>query len=148
MWRTGLVAPRHVGSSRTRAPTRVPCIGRWILNYCTTREVPIMKNFKSCLSSQPKSPRIPQFGRCGALHGPFQESSGVSLSQHPGSPPPSGASFGGLAHLSPLCLSDLCLSLCSPPGSTHGVSDHDPFEDLTSPVMLPLPPPPPTSPSG
>ena len=27
LWRTGLVAPRHVGSSRTRARTRVPCIG-------------------------------------------------------------------------------------------------------------------------
>ena len=35
----GLVAPRHVGSSRTRARTRVPCIGRQILNHCTTREV-------------------------------------------------------------------------------------------------------------
>ena len=39
-WRTGLVAPRHVGSSRTRARTCVPCIGRWILNHCATREVP------------------------------------------------------------------------------------------------------------
>ena len=37
---TGLVAPRHVGSSRTRARTRVPCLGRWILNHCATREVP------------------------------------------------------------------------------------------------------------
>ena len=36
----GLVAPRHVGSSRTRARTRVPCIGRWILNHCATREAP------------------------------------------------------------------------------------------------------------
>ena len=35
---TRLVAPRHVGSSRTRARTRVPCIGRRILNHCTTRE--------------------------------------------------------------------------------------------------------------
>ena len=26
LWCTGLVAPRHVGSSRTRARTRVPCI--------------------------------------------------------------------------------------------------------------------------
>ena len=34
----GLVAPRHVGSSRTRARTHVPCVGRWILNHCTTRE--------------------------------------------------------------------------------------------------------------
>ena len=40
LWRTGLVAPWHVGSSRTMARTRVPCIGRWILNHCTTREVP------------------------------------------------------------------------------------------------------------
>ena len=39
MWRPGLVAPRHVGSSRTRAQTRVPCIGRQILNHCATREV-------------------------------------------------------------------------------------------------------------
>ena len=35
----GLVAPRHVGSSQTRAWTRVPCIGRWILNHWATREV-------------------------------------------------------------------------------------------------------------
>ena len=34
---SGLVAPRHVGSSRTRAQTRVPCIGRRFLNLCTTR---------------------------------------------------------------------------------------------------------------
>ena len=38
LWRTGLVAPWHMGSSRTRAQTRVPCIGRQILNHCTTRE--------------------------------------------------------------------------------------------------------------
>ena len=40
LWRTGLVAPRHVGSSQTRARTHVPCIGRWILNHCATREAP------------------------------------------------------------------------------------------------------------
>ena len=34
----GLVAPRHVGSSQTRARTRVPCIGKQILNHCATRE--------------------------------------------------------------------------------------------------------------
>ena len=28
MWLTGPSAPRHVGSSQTRARTRVPCIGR------------------------------------------------------------------------------------------------------------------------
>ena len=36
----GLVAPRHVGSSRTRAQTRVSCIGRRILDHCATREAP------------------------------------------------------------------------------------------------------------
>ena len=40
LWRTSLVAPRHVGSSRTRPRTRVPCIGRRVLNHCATREVP------------------------------------------------------------------------------------------------------------
>ena len=39
LWCTGLVAPRHVESSQTRAQTRVPCIGRRILNHCTAREV-------------------------------------------------------------------------------------------------------------
>ena len=34
----GPVAPRHVGSSQTRARTRVPCLGRQILNHCATRE--------------------------------------------------------------------------------------------------------------
>ena len=38
LWLTGLVAPRHVGSSQARARTRVPCIGRRILNHCATRE--------------------------------------------------------------------------------------------------------------
>ena len=38
LWLTGLVALQHVGSSQTRAQTRVPCIGRRILNRCATRE--------------------------------------------------------------------------------------------------------------
>ena len=38
LWLTGPAAPRHVGSSQTRARTRVPCIGRWILSHCATRE--------------------------------------------------------------------------------------------------------------
>ena len=41
LWLTGLVAPRQVGSSQTRARTRVPCIGRQILNHCTTREAQV-----------------------------------------------------------------------------------------------------------
>ena len=40
LWLTGLVAPRHEGSSQTRARTRVPCIGRRTPNHCTTREAP------------------------------------------------------------------------------------------------------------
>ena len=39
-WCTGLVALWHVESSWTRNRTYVSCIGRWILNHCTTREVP------------------------------------------------------------------------------------------------------------
>ena len=37
-WLTGPAAPRHVGSSRTGARTRVPCIGRQTPNHCATRE--------------------------------------------------------------------------------------------------------------
>ena len=40
LWHTGLVAPWHVGSCWTRARTHVLCIGRRILNHCTTREGP------------------------------------------------------------------------------------------------------------
>ena len=38
LWCTDLVAPWHGGSSPTRARTRVPCIGRRLLNHCATRE--------------------------------------------------------------------------------------------------------------
>ena len=41
LWCTGLVASGHMGSYRTRDQTHVPCIGRRILNHCTTREVPV-----------------------------------------------------------------------------------------------------------
>ena len=39
-WLTGPATPQHVGSSRTGARTRVPCIGRRTLNHCATREAP------------------------------------------------------------------------------------------------------------
>ena len=39
---TGRAAPRHAGSSQTRARTRVLCIGRQILNHCATREAPVL----------------------------------------------------------------------------------------------------------
>ena len=41
-WLTGLAAPRHVGSSQTRAQTRVPLTGRQTLNHCATREDPAL----------------------------------------------------------------------------------------------------------
>ena len=48
LWCKGVVAPRHVGSSKTRDRTYVPCIGRQILNHWATREVP-HPTFKSDL---------------------------------------------------------------------------------------------------
>ena len=56
LWHTGLAAPRHVGSSRTRDRTCVPCIGRQILNHCTTREVLtlIIKHSKNILGHKPR----------------------------------------------------------------------------------------------
>ena len=39
LWRTGLVALRHVGSSWIKDWTHIPCTGRWILNHWATREV-------------------------------------------------------------------------------------------------------------
>ena len=47
LWLMGLVAPQHVGSSQTRARTRVPCIGRQILNHCATREAHSIKFLKN-----------------------------------------------------------------------------------------------------
>ena len=38
LWLMGPVAPRHMGSSQTRARTRIPRIGRQTLNHCATRE--------------------------------------------------------------------------------------------------------------
>ena len=38
LWLTGPGAPRHAGSSQTRARTRVPRISRQTLNHCATRE--------------------------------------------------------------------------------------------------------------
>ena len=38
LWLTGRAAPRHAGSSQTRARTRVPRTGRQTPNHCATRE--------------------------------------------------------------------------------------------------------------
>lgn len=86
----------------------------------------------------PKSPLIPHFGRSGSLHGLFQEGSRVFLVSAFQATFSFKGQFQRLAHLSPL--RDLCLSLRSSPGATHGISDHDSFEDLTSPVILPVAP--------
>ena len=48
LWHTGSVAPQHVVSSRTRARTHAPCIGRQILNHCATREA-----LRVCILSKP-----------------------------------------------------------------------------------------------
>ena len=56
LWLTGPAAPWHVGSSQTRARTRVPCIGRQTPNHCAIREAPhflfliliIVSNFLYC----------------------------------------------------------------------------------------------------
>ena len=45
MWLTGPVAPRHVGSSQTRARTCVPCISRQILNHWRHQGSPIISIF-------------------------------------------------------------------------------------------------------
>ena len=39
LWLMGLAALRHMGSSRTRDQTQVPCIGRLTPIHCTTGEV-------------------------------------------------------------------------------------------------------------
>ena len=48
LWLTGLVALQHVGSSQTRARTRVPSIGRQTPNHCATREAPAWLFFIDC----------------------------------------------------------------------------------------------------
>ena len=61
----GPVAPWHVGSSQTRARTRVPCIGRQILNHCATREalevvlIPILQRRKLKLRKRSDSSHVP-----------------------------------------------------------------------------------------
>ena len=49
LWHVGLVAPQHVKFSQTRDRTPVPCIGRWILIQCATREVHCA-SYDACLS--------------------------------------------------------------------------------------------------
>ena len=48
LWHVGVVAPQHGESWGTRDQTCVPCISRWILNDCTTREVLLAFIFEEC----------------------------------------------------------------------------------------------------
>ena len=69
LWRTGLVAPRHVGFSRIRDRTHASCTGRLILNHWATGEAPLLalstRHFDRrnqpmsllCLSLRPLAPR-------------------------------------------------------------------------------------------
>ncbi|XP_066891724.1 rho GTPase-activating protein 10 isoform X4 [Kogia breviceps] len=60
-WLTGPAAPRHVGSSRTGARTRVPCIGRRTLYHCATREARNPSHARSSTVQwlNPQSPATP-----------------------------------------------------------------------------------------
>ena len=46
LWRMGLAALWHVGSSPTKDRTQVPYIARWTLNHWTTKEAPQMQYLK------------------------------------------------------------------------------------------------------
>ena len=58
LWLTGPAALRHVGSSQTRARTRVSCIGRQILNHSTTREAleRVFKTYRLYTDTDPEAP--------------------------------------------------------------------------------------------
>ena len=49
LWLMGAAAPRHAGSSQTRARTHVPRIGRQTLNHCATREAHTILNLMCLL---------------------------------------------------------------------------------------------------
>ena len=85
LWHMCFVAPRHVGSSRTRARTCVPCTGRRILNHCATREAPGPSCFKDkCLG--PVSTRSCPNSHLSAFHLnltlPYSSSSNPCLKFH------------------------------------------------------------------
>ena len=62
LWLTGPVAPRHVGSSQTRARTRVARIGRQTPNHCATREA-LQQTFRGHGPSRWIPPK-PPFLKC------------------------------------------------------------------------------------
>ena len=54
LWCTGLGALRRVGSSRTRDGSRVPCVGRRVLNPWATREVWLLFFFVFSITAYPR----------------------------------------------------------------------------------------------
>ena len=131
----GLVAPRHVGSSQTRARTRVPCIGRRILNHCATREAPT-----NVLISRPNYKVFPSVLRFPPTKAAFWKTSQIlsHLAQNPlwfplpsphsgpETPPPldlavghfSGTQFSGLTAHRPLTPSQPS----QPPGALRALN--------------------------
>ena len=59
-WHTGLAAPRHMRSSRTRVRTCVSCVGRPILNHRATRDA------RPCCKGPVFSPWLPLHSLSGA----------------------------------------------------------------------------------
>ena len=82
LWLTGPVAPRHAGSSQTRARTRVPCIGRRTLNHCATREAPKLSIFNHVRPSRKRQVHMFQpsiFPQCQGSQ--TQVALGITLSR-------------------------------------------------------------------
>ena len=68
MWLTGPAAPRHVGSSRTRARTRVPRTGRRTPNRCAAGEAPpLFIHFYSHPLLSRNHPPFPSLSVCKRL---------------------------------------------------------------------------------
>ena len=75
LWHMGLVAPWHVESSWTRDRTCVLCVGRWIINHCTTREV-LIHAILTCSSRRSKEALLRENSRKGiaSIDFPFKAS--------------------------------------------------------------------------
>ena len=72
LWLTGPVALGHVGSSQTRARTRVPRIGRQTPNHCATKEAPVVTLFlikeARIYNGEKTASSIRGAGKTGELH--------------------------------------------------------------------------------
>ena len=91
LWHSGLVAPSHVGSSRTTDQTHVLCLVRQILNHQTTKEVP-----RSTLKAMSQ-----MISQGSSVHGIFSRQEYWSVWPFP---PPGGLPAPGLETASPQLL--------------------------------------------